>query len=116
MNNGSTPVRPGICQATLIKAKVHYCDYPQPDSIEIPYFDHAEKPIGFSRCQMLGRSLLVGSDVKGNFLHLLGAYRIKSLVGGDKLEAELKRSNHRFELYGNFNIMITSNTRLHVRM
>jgi len=66
--------------------------------------------------RMLGRTLLVGSDVKGSFLYLPGAYRIKSLVGGDKLEAELKRSNHRFDIYGVFNIMITSNARLHIRL
>jgi hypothetical protein len=43
-------------------------------------------------------------------------HRIKSLLGGDKLEAELKGSNHRFELYGVFNPIITSNARLHIRL
>jgi hypothetical protein len=52
MNSGPIPVRPGILQATLQKAGVHYCDYPQPGSIEIPYFDHAGNPIGFSRWRL----------------------------------------------------------------
>jgi putative DNA primase/helicase len=65
---------------------------------------------------MIGRTLLVGSDVKGNFLEHPSAHRIKSLVGGDLLEAELKGSNHRFEIYGIFNLLISSNTRLHLRV
>jgi phage/plasmid-associated DNA primase len=35
-------------------------------------------------------SLLYGPDVPGNFLSLRGAYRLKSLVGGDALECEFK--------------------------
>lgn len=62
--------------------------------------------------RMVGRTLLIGSDVQGGFLSAPGAYRIKSLVGGDPLEAEKKGSNHRFTVKGNFNLMITSNTRL----
>ena len=62
--------------------------------------------------RMIGRTLLVGSDVKGNFLSHPGAYRIKSLVGGDPLEAETKRSNQRFTVFGTFNMVITSNARL----
>jgi putative DNA primase/helicase len=66
--------------------------------------------------RMLGRTLLVGSDVRGDFLSQSGAHRIKSLVGGDPLEAELKGSNQRFTIYGLFNLMITSNARLHIRL
>jgi putative DNA primase/helicase len=66
--------------------------------------------------RMLGRTLLVGSDVRGDFLSHPGAHRIKSLVGGDPLEGEMKGSNQRFTIYGLFNLMITSNTRLHIRL
>ena len=66
--------------------------------------------------RMLGRTLLVGSDVRGDFLSHPGAHRIKSLVGGDPLEGEMKGSNQRFTIYGVFNLMITSNTRLHIRL
>ena len=62
--------------------------------------------------RMVGRTLLIGSDVKGNFLSSKSAYRIKSLVGGDPLEAEIKGSNQRFTVYGRFNLVITSNARL----
>ena len=62
--------------------------------------------------RMIGRTLLIGPDVKGNFLSNKSAYRIKSLVGGDPLEAEIKGSNQRFTVYGRFNLLITSNARL----
>jgi P4 family phage/plasmid primase-like protien len=66
------------------------------------------------RC--LGKTLLVGSDVRANFLSEEGADRLKSLVGGDLLEAELKTSNAQFRIEGVFNTMITSNSRLRVRL
>jgi putative DNA primase/helicase len=62
--------------------------------------------------RMVGRTLLVGPDVKGNFLNEPGAHVIKALVGGDTLEGESKGSNLRFPVRGVFNIMITSNCRL----
>jgi putative DNA primase/helicase len=62
--------------------------------------------------RMVGRTMLVGPDVKGNFLNAPGAQVIKSLVGGDRLEGELKGSNRVVPVYGTFNIMITSNSRL----
>lgn len=51
-----------------------------------------------------------------NFLSSEGASRVKSLVGGDLLEAELKKSNERFYIHGNFNVIVTSNSRLRVRL
>jgi len=42
------------------------------------------------------------------------AHIIKSLVGGDPLSAEGKSSNGDFEIKGNFNIVISCNTRLKV--
>ncbi len=66
--------------------------------------------------RMIGRTLLVGSDVRGDFLSRYGAHRIKSLVGGDALEAELKGSNQRFTVYGVFNLLIYSNARLHIHL
>jgi len=66
--------------------------------------------------RMLRRTLLVGSDVKGDFLSESGAYRLKSLVGGDQLAAERKGSNADFDIYGNFNVIVTSNARLRMRL
>ena len=52
----------------------------------------------------------------GDFLNNKSAYVLKALVGGDRLDAEQKNVKHRFELMGEFNVLITSNTRLHVRL
>jgi putative DNA primase/helicase len=64
--------------------------------------------------RMIGRTLLIGPDVKGNFLSESGAHWIKALVGGDPLVAETKNSNQRFTIYGLFNLLITSNARLRI--
>jgi phage/plasmid-associated DNA primase len=64
--------------------------------------------------RMRARTLLIGSDVKGDFMSSEGAYRLKSLVGGDTLDAEIKGSNHIFVIYGIFNALITANTRLRI--
>ena len=66
--------------------------------------------------RMLGRTLLIGPDVKGDFLNFPSASRLKALVGGDKMDAELKGSNGIFPIYGIFNLVITSNSRLHLHL
>jgi hypothetical protein len=66
--------------------------------------------------RMAGKTLLLGGDVKANFLSTPAASRLKSLVGGDTLEAERKTSNKDQSIAGNFNVMITSNSRLTVRL
>jgi len=43
--------------------------------------------------RMIGKTLLLGSDVKADFLSSEGASRLKALVGGDVLEVERKTSN-----------------------
>ena len=70
----------------------------------------------FEIASYLGRSLLCGKDVRGDFLDSRAAYVLKALVGGDLLHAEQKNSRHRFEVVGDFNVIITSNTRLRVRL
>ena len=66
--------------------------------------------------RMIGRTLLIGPDVKGNFLSESGAHWIKALVGGDPLVAETKNSNQKFTIYGLFNLLITSNVRLRISL
>jgi phage/plasmid-associated DNA primase len=66
--------------------------------------------------RMIGKTLLTGSDVRSEFLTEQGAYRIKTLVGGDQLEAELKCSNEHFYIYGTFNLLISANTRLRLQL
>lgn len=70
----------------------------------------------FEVFRMLGKSLLVGNDVPGNFMMNEGAYVLKSLVGGDLKDAEPKNGNEGYRVRGEFNILITCNTRLRVRL
>jgi P4 family phage/plasmid primase-like protien len=70
----------------------------------------------FEIAGFVGRTLVCGKDVPGDFLNDKSAYVLKALVGGDRLNAEQKNVKHRFEVWGEFNVIITSNTRLHVRL
>jgi putative DNA primase/helicase len=60
-------------------------------------------------------TLLVGSDVGGDFLMCSGAKVIKALTGGDPLTMETKGGRKR-DVYGQHNIIITSNDRLRVKL
>lgn len=62
-----------------------------------------------------GKNLLVGSDVNPRFLSTQGANELKSLVGGDIIMAE-KKNGDSVSLIGDFNVIITSNSRLKVRL
>lgn len=64
----------------------------------------------------VGKTLLTGKDVAANFLMSKGAYVLKALVGGDLLEAEKKGFNHRVHVRGDFNVGITCNTDLNIRL
>jgi P4 family phage/plasmid primase-like protien len=63
-----------------------------------------------------GRTLVIGADVSARFLNEEGAYRLKAIVGGDMLDAEKKCSNVYFTLTGDFNVLLTANCRLVVRL
>jgi putative DNA primase/helicase len=66
------------------------------------------------RC--VGKSLLTAPDVKPDFLTLDGADKLKAMVGGDLLTAELKSSNAVFDLNGEFNAIVTANSQLNVKV
>ncbi|KKS44571.1 MAG: hypothetical protein UV05_C0004G0006 [candidate division CPR1 bacterium GW2011_GWA2_42_17] len=70
----------------------------------------------FELFRYLKKNLLVGVDVPGQFLSEKGAYVIKGLVGGDWFDAEQKCGTGNFPFQGNFCILITSNSRLQVRL
>jgi len=70
----------------------------------------------FEIFRFIGKTLLLAPDVPGDFLNRAGASQLKALVGSDPLTAEAKGSNDGFDLAGNFNVLITSNTRLRVRL
>jgi putative DNA primase/helicase len=70
----------------------------------------------FELYRFLKKTLLVGVDVEADFLSTKGAAVLKALVGGDWLDAEQKGGTGCFQLQGNFNVLITSNARLRVRL
>jgi putative DNA primase/helicase len=70
----------------------------------------------FEIARYLGKSLLIGVNVKADFLSGSAVSRLKGLVGGDFLDAERKNSNSNFRLHGRFNVLITSNSRLRVKL
>ncbi len=70
----------------------------------------------FEIARYLGKSLLIGVDVQSDFLSGPAISRLKGLVGGDFLDAERKNSNSNFRLHGKFNVLITSNSRLRLRL
>lgn len=70
----------------------------------------------FELYRFLKRTVLVGVDVPADFLNTPGASVIKGLVGGDLFDAEQKGGTGSFQLAGHFNVLITSNARLRVRL
>jgi hypothetical protein len=66
--------------------------------------------------RLYGRTLVIGADVSARFLNEEGAYRLKAIVGGDLLDAEKKCSNVYFTLAGDFNVLLTANCKLVVRL
>ena len=70
----------------------------------------------FELFRYLKKTLLIGIDVPGNFLSQRGAYVIKGLVGGDIFDSEQKCGTGCFQLIGKYCIIITSNSRLQVKL
>ena len=73
-------------------------------------------PERFEIAGISDKPLLFGADVAGNFLSAPGASRLKALVGGDLLGCEFKGSMDRGTVRGEFIVMITSNSRLRIRL
>lgn len=63
-----------------------------------------------------GRTLLLGPDVPQDFLSGASATYVKALVGGDNLTLEFKGSNSKKNIAGEFNVFVTCNSRLKVRI
>jgi putative DNA primase/helicase len=70
----------------------------------------------FELGRFLGKLLLIGADVSGDFLSNSAAFRLKSITGGDMLAGERKHSNSLFYMAGIFNVLITCNSRLVVKI
>jgi P4 family phage/plasmid primase-like protien len=63
-----------------------------------------------------GKTLLYGPDVPENFLNLGTASSLKSLTGGDMMTLEFKNSNESPLIKCEFNIVVTSNSRLTIHL
>ena len=70
----------------------------------------------FELARLVGKTLLTGKDVKGDFLMTEGAHVLKALSGGDRLETEIKNGMATSHIVGDYSIIITCNTRLRVRL
>jgi len=70
----------------------------------------------FEIFRYIGRTLLYGADVEPEFLRTDAAHILKKLVGDDLISPEGKNSNEVFAIRGNFNVLITCNKRLSVRL
>jgi putative DNA primase/helicase len=70
----------------------------------------------FELFRYLRKTFLCGVDVPPDFLSTKGAAVLKGLVGGDYFDAEQKGGTGSFQLQGDFNVIITSNGRLRVRL
>ena len=66
--------------------------------------------------RLIGCTLLYGADVPANFLSTENAAVLKSLTGGDPITVELKGSMAAPSLTCEFNIVVTSNSRLNVHL
>jgi phage/plasmid-associated DNA primase len=70
----------------------------------------------FEMSRFVGKTLLSGKDVAGDFLQHRGSSALKKLVGHDLLGAEMKSSNDGVRLRGDFAVVCTCNSRLRVRL
>lgn len=63
-----------------------------------------------------GKKLLYFQDAPSDFLQTNGSELVKSLTGGDYMQAEMKMKNERLNLLGNFHLIVTSNSPLRVKI
>lgn len=66
--------------------------------------------------RFIGRTLLTGKDVPGDFLSHSGASYLKKLTGHDNQTGEIKGTMERPTIRGEFAVLITCNERLLVRL
>ena len=70
----------------------------------------------FEMDRFVGMQLLVAADVASDFLANRGARYLKSLTGGDMIKTERKGSNGGRGILGDFNVCMTANVNLRVRL
>lgn len=62
------------------------------------------------------KTLLIGSDVAPDFLNCDGSQVLKALTGGDRLNAEFKGKSGLKALVGDWNVLVTANSKLKVNV
>jgi P4 family phage/plasmid primase-like protien len=70
----------------------------------------------FETSRFLGKTLLYGADVPEDFLNQRGASVLKSLTGYDPVTLEFKNSNESPSIICKFNVIVTCNSRLTVKL
>jgi len=70
----------------------------------------------FETSAFLGKRLLVGKDVPGDTLAVSGARMLKSLVGNDLMQAEIKFSPDKQPMRGDYHVVIVSNNNLRIAL
>jgi P4 family phage/plasmid primase-like protien len=70
----------------------------------------------FELGRFIGKTLLYGADVPSDFLNQKGASVLKSLTGYDPVTLEFKNSNESPSITCRFNVVVTCNSRLTVRL
>jgi P4 family phage/plasmid primase-like protien len=64
----------------------------------------------FELGNLLGKTVLIGNDVPSDFLLEKGATKLKSMVAGDPMSAEIKNATGQISVKGAFNVAIASNS------
>lgn len=70
----------------------------------------------FETSAFLEKRVLVGKDVPGDTLSVRDARMLKSLVGGDLMQAEVKFNPDKQALRGDFHVVIVSNNKLQIAL
>jgi P4 family phage/plasmid primase-like protien len=66
--------------------------------------------------QLMDKTLLYSLDVSDKYLYQEQAHKLKGLTGGDLFKGEIKYSNETVQIKGNFNIIITCNADMTLKM
>ena len=70
----------------------------------------------FELTAFVGKTLLTAHEVSAKFMMQRGIHMLKGLVGNDYMEAERKGSDNRMGIYGTFNVGITCNSKLRIKL
>lgn len=70
----------------------------------------------FETSAFIGKRVLLGKDVPGDTLSENGARLLKSLVGGDLLQAEIKYNPTKQSIRGDYHVILASNNRLRIAL